>query len=301
MNKYALNETVSGEKAFRSNDRLTADEEKELSKRILSGEAAKAALSGIGRLSGDERSALERSAEEGERAYETLVLANLPRASKIAWETFRMNPDGLNELEDYRQTAMKVICVCARTFDWKLGCRFSTYVHRSLMHEMMRENARMGYAMRIPEENLARLGELRRESEKFGVDTAARNLEMTGESAARLLLACSYAKSLQDPVNTDDPDIELGDTIADARAVTAEEIEARIDQEELLKKLRIAFSALPDDERSLLEGRMGLRGEPLPMRAFVGIAAGSISGVQKKQIAAEKHLREIFFSLPMAD
>ena len=194
-----------------------------------------------------------------------------------------------------------MICSCAWTYDWKIGCRFGTYVHRCLQHEMMRENARMGYALRIPEENLSQLSALRRESEDFGVDTAARNLGMTADSAARLLLAGSLSRSLQDPVNTDDPDLELGDTIADAQALTAEEIEERIDREEMLKKLRIAFSALPENERSLLLGRMGFGGEQVPMRAFVGTVAGSICGVQKKQIAAEKHLRELYFSLPMAD
>ena len=44
---------------------------------------------------------------------------------------------------------------------------------------------------------------------------------------------------------------------------------------------------------------MGFFGATQPMRAFVGTAAKSVSGVQKKQIAAEKHLRELYYSLPL--
>ncbi len=301
MRKHTYNTSKPEMNSFEAGSGLSAEEEKELSKRILAGEAAKIVLSESEDLSEDNRAALERSAEDGKIACDELVLANLPRASKIANETYRKNPHGLNDIEDYRQTAIKVICLCARTFDWKLGCRFGTYVHRCLTHEMLRENAKTGYVLRIPEENLPLLGALRRESEDFGIDTAARNLGMTDDNAARLLLAGNLSKSLQDPVNTDDPDLELGDIIADAHAVTADEIEERIDREERLKKLGIAFSVLPENERSLLLGRMGFGGEQVPMRAFVGKVAGSISGVQKKQIAAEKHLRELYFSLPMAD
>lgn len=65
-------------------------------------------------------------------------------------------------------------------------------------------------------------------------------------------------------------------------------------------RLSMALEALPDDERNILKGRMGYFGEPQPLSSFVGTTAKSISGVQKKQIAALKHLRELYYGLPLA-
>lgn len=300
MRKNAFLSTENREKNFCS-DFLSADEEKELSKRILAGEAAKAALLNSEILSETEKSSLEDAIETGKQAYDRLVLANVPRAMKIAAETMQKNPRGLNDFEDYRQTALKVICTCARTYDWKTGCRFGTYVHRSLQHEMMRENAKTGYAVRIPEENLPQLGSLRRLAESKGIEAAADELALSADSACRLLLAGSLCRSLQDPTNADDPETELGELIADTSAMTAEEIDSNIDREWQMLRLHRALAQLPVSERDLLKGRMGFGGDPLPMKAFVGRTAKSISGVQKKQEAAVKHLREIYFSLPMAD
>ena len=301
MRNYAFLSAENRDEGFRGIDGLSADEEKELSKQILAGEAAKESLSNNADLSDTEKSALTDIIEAGDRAYDRLVLANLPRAAKIAAETLRKNPCGLNDFYDYRQTAMKVICSCARTYDWKLGCRFGTYVHRSLQHEMMRENAKTGYALRIPEENLPQLGSLKRLAESGGINEAAKELNLTAETAGRLLWAGSSNKSLQDPVSAEDPETELGEMIADAAAMTADEIEDRIDRETQMTNLYKAFSGLPENERDLLKGRMGFDGDPLPMKAFVGTAAKSISGVQKKQIAAMNHLLALYFNLPLAN
>ena len=81
---------------------------------------------------------------------------------------------------------------------------------------------------------------------------------------------------------------------------TAEQIEDNIENENRLLRLNRALEALPDDERNILKGRMGYYGEPQTLKSFVGTAAKSVSGVQKKQIAAVKHLRELYFSLPHA-
>lgn len=300
MDKNAYFSTQTEDAVFCGRDRLSADEEINLSKQILAGEDAKRTLSHNRNIPEEERSALQALIDEGESAYETLVLANQPRAAKIAAETVRKNPFGLNDFEDYMQTAMKVICKCARTFDWKAGCRFGTYVHRSLQNEMMRENAKTEFNMRIPEENLARLSSLKRLCENKSIEEAAQELSMTTEEAVKLLLAGSPAKSLYQPVNEDSSDMDLGETLCDETVLTTEEIDNLIDLQNQIKILYMALSELSDIERDLLLGRMGFNSDPLPMKAFVGKTAKSISGVQKKQIAAVKHLREIYFSLPMA-
>lgn len=269
-----------------SRNNLNLAEEIMLSKKIQAGISAKEILKQGGFLP-EERGELESIAEEGELAFEELVGANIPRAMKFTRETWQKNRSGINELGDYEQTAVKVICDCARKFDWNKGCRFGTFAHQCLQHEMLRENAKTCYALRIPEESLMQLS------------TAIQQAEKT-PALDKLIAACSVYKSLQDPFGEDEGETEFGDILPDKRAVTASQIEEEIDKEQRLLRLYQAMNALPDEERSLLEGRMGFSGKPETLKSFVGIAAKSISGVQKKENAAVRHLRRLYFSLPLA-
>lgn len=295
MNKCAYYVSESSSAAAFDCEGLTFDEEIELSKRILAGEAARHEIAENGAPVKQNLSILNRTVRDGELAFEQLVTANMPRAMKMAMEAWKKNPFGINDIDDYRQTALKVICGCARTYDWRMGCRFGTYVHNSLKNEMIRENARTGYAIKIPEENLCRLNKLRRQKAENQLGDLAENER---KSAEKLLAFCSVSKSLEEPAAGEDADVEFGEMIADPAAVSAGMIEDEIFDDFQFSKLRDALAALPEDERSLLKTRMGFDGEPQPLKAFVGIYAKSISGAQKKQIAAEKHLKEIFNSLP---
>lgn len=299
MNRNTYFETETGACSGSSIEYLSAAEEAELSRRILAGGEAEKTLAEGTSLAESELETLRQTAADGRLAYEKLVLANEPRAVKTALETMRKNSRSLDDFEDYRQTAMQVICRCAKSFDWRLGVRFGTYVHRSLQHEMMRENAKMGYAFRIPEEQLPAAAALRKLSAEKGRVAAAGSMGLDG-TLADILLEAANSCSLQAPVSAEDPDTELGDLIPDAHAVSAEEICDRIDLQARIDRLMAAFAKLPEAERELLKGRMGFYGEKRPMRDYVGIAASTLSGVQKKQEAAGRHLRKLFSELPAA-
>ncbi len=268
---------------------LNFDEEIMLSKKIQAGNEAKEILRQGNLLSEEEKINLNSLVEDGELAFGQLVEANVPRAMKFAYETWQKNKFGVNDLEDYQQTALKVICTCARTFDGNKGFRFGTLAHNCLQHEMLRENAKTCYALRIPEESLMQLSSVKQNAEA----PVCRDPE-------KLIAACSPCISLQAPLAKDGSDEEFGDILPDSRAVTAEQIEDRIENENRLVRLNKALEALSDDERLLLKGRMGFFGEQQTLKSFVGTAAKSVSGVQKKQIAAVNHLRELYFSLPLA-
>lgn len=301
MKRKASIETETGAAFCSRQEYLSAEEEAELSRRILAGEAAKKVLAECGDLSDSKLRELRKTAEDGAQAYEQLVLANEPRAVKFAMQTWKKNGNGLDSFEDYKQTAMKVICQCARTYDWRLGSRFGTYVHQSLNHEMLRENGKMGYELRVPEEILPQISALKSLIAEKGRAEAEETLGLSGKDADRLLLAVSIGLSLQAPVGEEEDGTDLGDLIPDRDIQSAEEICERIDLEQQIRRLMEALMTLPEEERMLLRRRMGFDGEPLPMRAFVGITAASVSGVQKKQIAAERHLRKIYENLPMAE
>ena len=280
--------------------KLSFEDEKALSLRIRLGDAArKALLSGTG-LTDAERSEKQKLADDGDAAYEQLVAANIPLAMQTAVKTWKLNPLGLNELDDYKQTAVKVICEAARTYDGRRGCRFSTWAYQQLMQEMVRENALTVYALRIPEENLYKIGRLKRVAENVPLRDAAATEGMTECAAQKLLSSSCVYKSLQDPYSAEDPDTSLGEMIPDGSSPDAEEIGMRIDLEAVTAKMLTALSELPEDERSLLRGRMGFDGSVVPLRAYVGGFAESVSGVQKKQIRAENHLRELMNVLPLA-
>ena len=284
----------------RSAELLSAEEEIELSKRIRAGKEAEEVLAEAGFLPEAERLDLEKTVEDGESAYEKLVLSNRRLAKKFAAETARKNPNGLNDDDDYYQVAVGAISAAARSFDWQRGCRFSTYAWQSMKREMIRENARMGYAVSLPEDKLSQIAALKAQVDEKGFDEAVKALGIAPDIAGGLLRAASCSDSLQDPISDEDPDTVYGDTIPDLNAISAEEIEARIDRAESLRKARLAFSQLPEDEQVLMKGRLGFDGPPKPMKDFVGTVAKSISGVQKKELAAKKHLREIYLSLPTA-
>ncbi len=274
---------------------LSFDEEVMLSKKIQAGNDAKEILAKNGSLSYEDRVKLESLAAEGDLAFERLVYANVPRAMKFASETWQKNRSGADDLEDYRQVAMGVICSCARVFDWKKGCRFGTLAHQCLQREMLRENARMCYVIRVPEERLMQLPAAKKDA---AADVSG--AEAIGSALKKLIDVCGPQRSLQDPVGMEEDEAEFGDYLPDPSAVTAAQIEESIDHEEMVSRLYKALESLPDDERMLLMGRAGFFGETQTLSSFVGTAARSISGVQKKQIAAEKHLRELYISLPMA-
>lgn len=295
MKKYTYTMKETEITAAADKEGLSFEEEISLSKQILAGERAKKQLENAASLQSGERASLENTVLSGDLACERLILANKPRAMKIAAEAYRKNPSGLNELEDYYQTAMKVICVCARTYDWQKGCRFGTYVHNSLKNEMMRENARSGYVMHIPEDKLCRLNALKRRK-----DTG--KLSGMGEKdrldADKLFAACTPGKSLDEPIPGDDSDTEFGETIADKTAVTAEMVDDELELEENVLRLRKALEVLPENERALLRARNGFDGPRQTLKSLTGTFAQSTSGVQKKEDAAKKHLRQIFESLP---
>ena len=104
-----------------SKHNLNFDEEIMLSKKIQAGNEAKEILNLGNLMSEEEFQKLTILVEEGELAFGQLVEANVPRAMKYAYETWQKNKFGVNDLEDYQQTALKVICTCARTFDWNKG------------------------------------------------------------------------------------------------------------------------------------------------------------------------------------
>ncbi len=223
-----------------------------------------------------------------------LVKDNWNLAKHFASETSALNPYSLNDFSDYFLSALEVLCVCAIKYDPSKNASFSTYAYTSIKNRMLIENSYFSYAYRIPEKKMYLIGEIRQESECMTEVQAAAKLGIRGYDSYQLISAMQHSKRLQDPIETDEGEMELGDVLADKDALTGREIEAQIDLDYYKAKLSIALNKLPAYERTLLSFRYGLNGSDCKtLDELAKIYALTTGEVYRAQKRAEKCLRKI--------
>ncbi len=294
----AVEETINGKEL------LTAEQENKLSQKILAGaEAGRILNSRCSSIREEQRAELEQAVWEGERCFDILVLANLRLARKFANEAGRKNPGRVNETADYEQTAAVVLCECARTFDWKRKVRFSTYVYRRISQALIRENSRVAYQMRIPEELIYIVGKLNANLDTHGIRETARKMDLTEGQIAKLISATKKGPSLDEPIDSDEMEAELNEVIADASAQTGHDIEDLIQMEEDIKWLYKGLQNLKKWERDLICMRFGLCGkEPHKLNELTGTTAQTVAGVQKQITSILRKMKADYDrSLPWAE
>lgn len=231
-----------------------------------------------------------------------LVKDNWKLAKHFAAETSALNPYSLNDFSDYFLSALEVLCVCAVKYDPSKNASFTTYAYTSIKNRMLIENSYFAYAYRIPEKKMYLIGQIKHQSENMTEVRAAAKLGIRGFNSYQLISAMQHSKRLQDPIETDEGEMELEDVLADNNALTGREIEAQIDREYYLAKLSIALKKLPAFERTILSCRYGLNGkERKTLNELAKIYAQTIGGIRRAQMEAEEHLREIVVSLIEAD
>ena len=282
---------------------LTVEQEAELSKLILNGEEAKTRLeTGCPPFTAGERPELELAVFDGKWAFERLVLANLRLAWKLANEAARKNPGSINEGKDYEQAAYIALCECARTFDWRYGVHFSTYAWPRIRQMMIRENAYNAFAMRLSEDLLYKVTRMHTFLEGHTVEEAAEELGMTVEQIFKLKAATTSGASLEEPVDPDGMECELGEMLADETALTGRDIEERIQLEGDIEWLYACLEELPELEHDLICKRFGLCGEtPHKYSQLTGFSAKTVGGVQKQIMAILRRMRESEYDiLPLA-
>src|SRR5581483_6984861 len=148
-------------------------------------------------------------------------------------------------------------------FDWRKGCKFSTYATWWIRQSCSRAIRNQGDLIRVP----IHLGERRRkikavrdrlEQERgTGVtpDELAVELDLTVRQVNDALRTPTVSASLDEPVG--DGTASRGDFVCDERiADPYEEIDARLDWEALTG----AVVHLPERERLIIESRLGLGG-----------------------------------------
>jgi RNA polymerase sigma factor (sigma-70 family) len=237
---------------------LDRDDEIRLSMRVESGMRAQALLD-AGRVPGEkERCRLARQVEDGFRARQEFVEANLRLVVSIVK---RFRRPGV-ELLDLVQAGNIGLMRAVEGFDWRLGNKFSTYATWWIRQAAIRESGLSGRVIRIPLNLLDQISALSHSRDRLRVElghepTTEEIAEDAGEPrqrVAQLLAIARDAVSLSLPVG-DSEDSELADLVADKRdADPGESAALHIEREEV----RSLLGHLSDHEAAVLRLRYGL-------------------------------------------
>jgi len=260
---------------------LNAGQEVELAKRIEAGLFAEEKLAGGSRnLSASARIDLEQVAEDGKRARNHLLEANLRLVVSLAR---RYTGRGMLFLDLIQEGNLGLIRGVEK-FDYTKGYKFSTYATWWIRQAITRAMADQSRTIRIPahiSEAINKLARVQRQllqdlGREATPDELAVELDMTPEKVIEVQKYGREPISLHSPLG-EDGDSEFGDLIEDSDAVQpAEAVGFTLLQEQLHSVL----STLSEREAGVVSMRFGLTdGQPKTLDEI-----GKVYGVTRERI-----------------
>ncbi len=260
---------------------LSAEQEVELAKRIEAGLFADHKLAeGNGALRPGQSIDLERVAEDGRRARDHLVEANLRLVVSLAR---RYTGRGMLFLDLVQEGNLGLIRGVEK-FDYAKGYKFSTYATWWIRQAITRAMADQARTIRLPAymvETVSKLARARRQMlQDLGREPTpgelATQLDMTPEKVIEVEKYGRMPISLHTPLG-DDGDSEFGDLIEDTEAIQpGEAVSFTLLQEELHSVL----DTLSEREAGVLSMRFGLiDGQPKTLAEI-----GKVYGVTRERI-----------------
>ncbi len=270
---------------------LSQSEEVELARRIEQCRQAQKELA-RGNVSPERREKLHQIIEEGRRARDHLIRANVRLVVSVAR---RYAGRGL-PLSDLIQEGNIGLMSAIRNYDYKRGYKFSTYATWWIRQAITRALSDHSRTIRLPAYMSDQIGRMRREQQdlqqRLGrpptVVELAEVMHMPPGRIQQMLNAMRQPLSLESPVSEED-ETELGDLIEDQFSPDPEELVSEaMNNEELRRSLQM----LPERERQVLELRYGLNGEePLTLQE-VGARLGiTRERARQLEVQAIEHLR----------
>ena len=259
---------------------LNAEQEVELAKRIEAGLFAEEKLAERENLSTDARIDLEWIAEDGTRAKNHLLEANLRLVVSLAKHYTGRGMLFLDLIQEGNLGLIRAV----EKFDYTKGYKFSTYATWWIRQAITRAMADQARTIRIPVHmvevinKLARLQrqmlqDLGREPTK---DELAIELDMTPEKVIEVQKYGREPISLHTPLG-EDGDSEFGDLIEDSEAIQPGEA---VSFTLLQEQLHSVLGTLSEREAGVVSMRFGLTdGQPMTLDEI-----GKVYGVTRERI-----------------
>jgi RNA polymerase primary sigma factor len=260
--------------------RLNAEQEVELAKRITAGLSAEERLADGSRLNDDQRLDLRWIAEDGARAKDLLLEANLRLVVSLAE---RYTGRGMLFLDLIQEGNLGLIRAVEK-FDYTKGYKFSTYATWWIRQAITRAMAGQAHTMRIPVRMVEVINKLARVQRQMlqnlgrepTPEELAAELDMTPEKVVEVQKYSREPISLHTPLG-EDGDSEFGDLIEDSEANhSGETVSFTLLQEQLHSVLCI----LSEQEAGVISMRFGLTdGQPKTLDEI-----GKVYGVTRERI-----------------
>ena len=260
---------------------LNAEQEVELAKRIEAGLFAEERLANeAGRLSEEDLEDLEWIAEDGRRAKNHLLEANLRLVVSLAK---RYTGRGMLFLDLIQEGNLGLIRAVEK-FDYTKGYKFSTYATWWIRQAITRAMADQARTIRIPVHMVEVINKLARVQRQMLQDLGreptpeelAKELDMTPEKVVEVQKYGREPISLHTPLG-EDGDSEFGDLIEDSEAIVpADAVSFTLLQEQLHSVL----DTLSEREAGVVSMRFGLTdGQPKTLDEI-----GKVYGVTRERI-----------------
>jgi RNA polymerase primary sigma factor len=259
---------------------LNAEQEVELAKRIEAGLFAEEKLAESERMHADQRTDLEWIAEDGRRAKNHLLEANLRLVVSLAK---RYTGRGMLFLDLIQEGNLGLIRAVEK-FDYTKGYKFSTYATWWIRQAITRAMADQARTIRIPVHMVEVINKLARVQRQMLQDLGreptpeelAVELDMTPEKVVEVQKYGREPISLHTPLG-EDGDSEFGDLIEDSEAIQPGEA---VSFTLLQEQLHSVLDTLSEREAGVVSMRFGLTdGQPKTLDEI-----GKVYGVTRERI-----------------
>jgi len=260
---------------------LNAEQEVELAKRIEAGLFAEEKLAeGAAGLTGEQQRDLEWVAEDGRRAKDHLLEANLRLVVSLAK---RYTGRGMLFLDLIQEGNLGLIRAVEK-FDYTKGYKFSTYATWWIRQAITRAMADQARTIRIPVHMVEVINKLARVQRQMLQDLGreptpeelAVELDMTPEKVIEVQKYGREPISLHTPLG-EDGDSEFGDLIEDSEAIQPGEA---VSFTLLQEQLHSVLDTLSEREAGVVSMRFGLTdGQPKTLDEI-----GKVYGVTRERI-----------------
>jgi RNA polymerase primary sigma factor len=259
---------------------LNAEQEVELAKRIEAGLFAEDKLAGADKLAPKLKRELEIIAEDGRRAKNHLLEANLRLVVSLAK---RYTGRGMLFLDLIQEGNLGLIRAVEK-FDYTKGYKFSTYATWWIRQAITRAMADQARTIRIPVHMVEVINKLARVQRQMLQDLGreptpeelAKELDMTPEKVVEVQKYGREPISLHTPLG-EDGDSEFGDLIEDSEAIQPGEA---VSFTLLQEQLHSVLDTLSEREAGVVSMRFGLTdGQPKTLDEI-----GKVYGVTRERI-----------------